>query len=1691
MRFSRKKNIDKQKTNNDSKKIFVDREQYTRTFNSHLLEAEIATINKNGMLLTYSGVGGVGKSALLKQFEEIAQNKNKKFVYHDFKLGSTEMPKVLKSLCEKLSDKYQMDFPLFDKGCIYLAQKNGDFVTAEQQKAVLESSSLFRSFKKNFSKIGNTNDRMAGVAKIIKPFLEDKDNDILEFFQALGQGTLEANPVLKFIKSMLDLIDKKQARREEEARKNGNEDYKAVADELENLNEESNSAFIEEFLPTLFAQDISFWLEKNNTDLIIFLDTYEKLTGEESGKKKTVHLISEDNELVPIDWWIGELLLTADRVMWVIAGRYEINEIGDADLEKGRVKNYTLDSLDKDSINKYLDELNFKEEHIRNKIIEVTGGLPYYIYLCCNVTYKNKFLKGEDPDFGENLEEVVERAIGSFDENSRALLQKLCILGRWTGEIFRAVIPDYNPNVYKRLKSILVEESFADLSYGKQEKIYSFDRTISSFLLPSLKQDKDFSNYFTDIRNRTNAYFKKLFKKEEHWYFSGSDYYFDMWSDIILRTTDSPAELMKFYEEYFDQLEYHFDNSTRANVLQKFIVKVGNKEPLPHAYFQDRLARLRLQQNKIKEAFELEEAAYLEIKDLSLSKTDGQYRVWTMWGFATVLNNLKRYKDEIKVREEMDRECEYCLSDDIDAMVSLKKQLMEAYESGDRKSEAIRVCRQILKIFDALDEFDNFIDGQCIKVAEEFKFLLELDEDYETKLSILRKLVAFYEKTDDELMRDLNLQYNLRDLIETLGKFSGQEYLEEKARRYRQYINLCEKNNDELVIFNAISDSELKDFADTLEKLGRYKEAANILKKLTDNSARQAEDLQRRIEDLKYRIKSVDKPDAETVDLMLELVSCLYESEEARDNRFFDDEAPDSAEVTYWKEKIKESVRAIIEQTCCEPIKDYHATLSTLGHLAFSFRHSEYNKEEIQLLRKILEFTEKNPDANEEEIIYTKKNLLESLSGSIRNPFGFGRRYKRRYRADNIDKEIVEECNRLFEEIEGYYKKDLPTNRESFLYLLREYMDFLVEINDTSVAIKKFTEIINLLKEDSKTPANEILYIMERIAAVFEREENYSEEAIWREDILKCCQSHFVENAPEILEALENLISVYQHLDNKDKIAQYSKKLNNARETNLGSSHIDVIRDKEELAYNLHNAGNFNDEISLREKIINLYRENFRTNPANKEDYNSDFIRAMENLADIFDETGQKERALEIRKQIVSEQKEYLQELKENSTDLDKIADEMSNLACALENLGECNEAMELREQIIKFYRENFRINPACKEDHHWKFVYKMKDLANCLDKMGQEKKALGVRMEIVIEEKESLQKVKENFAEDYDIISGMDDVIRALQEVGDYEEELRYRRELVDFCKAKDRKSDDTLRAMENLVEAYSKYDKTDDAIKIYNKLAEIYSELLEEKKISGKYEGEMYSFGLNLYSVKRNLLKTFECLGDKEKANELCKEIIDDSRRFIAEKLANVSETNEEILHEKKYIAYMLEKLGNYKGALEQWQEILRLLNKKSYKDSWDILNAEKEIANLLFNMGEFDNALSSLMENYNQRIATNEVFGDLPEQIADTFAAKGDYEQALIWRRKVVELKKVSESAILALADTLDKLNRHNEATAERIQLLEKFKVQLENIIDIYGADNGKIKLRLKRLAKIRDKISGDTQALETFNRLFEAV
>ena len=1343
----------------DSKKIFVDREPQRHAFKRHLIEIDNAGVNANGMVLIYSGVGGIGKTQLLREFEKIAAKHNKKFIRHNFYINGIEMLETLKVLRKELGDKYQMEFPLFDKGCIYLAQKNGTFVSSEQQKSILRSSSMFRSFKKNFSSANIVNDRAAALAKIGKPYMDD-DDGFWDSLRILAEDTLEITPVFKLAKPVLDFIDDRIAYSEETARKKGNKVYKITADELEARNREVKSAYIEEFLPTLFAQDLTFWLEDNDTDLIIFLDTYELLTGEESGNQKTVRLISEDT--VPVDWWIGKLL-AADRVMWVIAGRYKLEQIGTVNLNyRGCSENYSVDVLDNESANKYLKLLGIEEEEIRDKIIEVTGGHPFYMGKCF-VTYNNKRSRGEilrPSDFGESRDEVIKRAVGSFDEGSLPLVQKLCILGRWTSEIFREMIP-HNPNIYKRLKQILTEKSSVDLN-GDKFVIYTFDRIISSFLLPGLKQDEDFATFFSDIRANANAYFKKFFAKSRD-NNGKAELYFTIWSDIILRTTDAPADILTLYEENFLPLEERFDISTREIVIQKFLAKVGDTQNLSSAYFQDRLGRIYIEQHRIKDALKLEKAAYLKTKTLKLSGTEYLLTIRILNGLAEVLHALRRYTAEIALREKIVRDCESFLPEDIATLIANKKPLAQALEHGDRNNDALKVRREILE---ALDGYD---DEQYIKAADELAAALEDNDDNEAALPLRRKIVAFCEGRDEAI-----LCAALNNLITTLNNFHGKDYLEEKANLYRQYMALYEKTACDCA-------SVFKDFSDTLKKLGRNAEVAQVYQNL--------------VYDLEQRIEAADKNDVQTVELMCHLVE-LMRLEESE------------SQVAYWEGRLQGTVRNLIEKTCREPIADYDAALSTLEGLLNLRRLYE----DFDIKQKILALTERKPGVKDSEVIAVKEKLINEL----------------RLKKSLTDEERAE-VEQLFEEIENYYRKNFFTSREIFPDTLRKHANFLAYVlSNPACAVEKLKGGLALLQKDSETPANEIIATLKTIADILGSAGNHSEELFWRERILNFCKAQFVEDAPEALEALSGLISTYENLGEFGKAEGHRQILVAVAEKNFGSSHMDAIKAKENLAHTLHCAGKYADEIILREKIIELYRENFSANAANRSDYRQRFIRSMEQLALILDATGHKKQAVVVRKQIIPERKEYLQELKEDS-------------------------------------------------------------------------------------------------ARDLKIITATQELVRDLQRVGDHNEEIRYRREIVDFRQS--------LKALKDLAEAYARCDKAHEALKIYRELAEICGE--------------------------------------------------------------------------------------NYPPEI-------------------------------------FDNPGN---ENANATI-----LADI--QIAELFVKVSNLDTRLM-----IELD-----------------NAHDEETFQRVQVLESLRASLEEIISIYGADSDKTKLTLNSIARIRDKFSGDAQALERFDRLF---
>ena len=91
-----------------------------------------------------------------------------------------------------------------------------------------------------------------------------------------------------------------------------------------------------------------------------------------------------------------------------------------------------------------------------------------------------------------------------------------------------------------------------------------------------------------------------------------------------------------------------------------------------------------------------------------------------------------------------------------------------------------------------------------------------------------------------------------------------------------------------------------------------------------------------------------------------------------------------------------------------------------------------------------------------------------------------------------------------------------------------------------------------------------------------------------------------MEDDLESLRALDELIWACEKLENRDKVEEYRQQLRAIKEKNLGSSHTDVIDEKEQLASTLHKAGKYDDELELRREIVKLYRENFSANAANK-----------------------------------------------------------------------------------------------------------------------------------------------------------------------------------------------------------------------------------------------------------------------------------------------------------------------------------------------------------------------------------------------------------------------------------------------------------------------------------------------------------
>lgn len=227
--------VRKNKETTKAVRVFTDREEPRAAFwkQYNATKEEMRQEECNIRVLNYYGIGGIGKSSLLKKIisELDEQIESPRYVYIDLNICQ-ESRDVLDRIKNKLVENYKFSFPLYELGCYVYAKKVGENADPIEVKQLTEKSPLLSMM---LSAVGEI--PVVGIAAKVLSFAD--------------QG-------IAYIRTHL---------------KNHNRELKQI--------EIMEAEDLYKYLPYLFSQDMTLNLEKKlDEPLVILLDTYEKLVNE-------------------------------------------------------------------------------------------------------------------------------------------------------------------------------------------------------------------------------------------------------------------------------------------------------------------------------------------------------------------------------------------------------------------------------------------------------------------------------------------------------------------------------------------------------------------------------------------------------------------------------------------------------------------------------------------------------------------------------------------------------------------------------------------------------------------------------------------------------------------------------------------------------------------------------------------------------------------------------------------------------------------------------------------------------------------------------------------------------------------------------------------------------------------------------------------------------------------------------------------------------------------------------------------------------------------------------------------------------------------------------------------------------------------------------------------------------------------
>lgn len=425
-------------------KQFTNRTGYIKAFWDSVDEIQ----RDDTKVLTYYGIGGIGKSSLRKKLQSEIDKKNQNIVWATIDFETKQHRTVENALIyirSELGRKYKIKFPLFDCAYTYYLKKTAPHI-------VLNSESL------PFIGEGEL------VADIITTF---KDMPVVDV----------AMKISSIFSRSYKIYDKWITQKK--------------IDQIVDISKKESNELLE-YLPLYFAEDLQSFLSKNNDQGIIFIDTYEIIYTDSNNKK----ISFEDDE------WLREVLIpNLPGVLFVILGREKLRWEDSNPEWSSCLEQHLIGKLADDDSRIFLNSCDIANDEVINAIIKITDGHPYSLDLCVD-TYRtigrNRPPTTEDFSFKDNQIKIFERFMRYLGQAESETLKVLSVPRFWDNDISQMLISKYNTGYpFTSLDELYSFSFISEETVNDNWKMYSLMRK-SLQECQSLEQIKEINKTLFD-----------------------------------------------------------------------------------------------------------------------------------------------------------------------------------------------------------------------------------------------------------------------------------------------------------------------------------------------------------------------------------------------------------------------------------------------------------------------------------------------------------------------------------------------------------------------------------------------------------------------------------------------------------------------------------------------------------------------------------------------------------------------------------------------------------------------------------------------------------------------------------------------------------------------------------------------------------------------------------------------------------------------------------------------------------------------------------------------------------------------------------------------------------------------------------------------------------------------------------------